>query len=171
MKNILLAIFMLVLFFILLCVSANAELPNTSFDPDMMAKVILSFLGAPTWKAGIAIVGIIAMCILSIAKYFWDRNAREKEAYEYSLKVRLEQEKNTARMQKDAAESLMLNMDIAYQQDYEFYIQKISEGDFKAVYPKTPVQFHEKIATFLYRDDLSSAVRAAMIIDVVRRKA
>lgn len=120
---------------------------------------------------GAIFVGIIALALalIIIAKYFMDRGQREKEAYLEDQRIRKIQAENTARMQKDAVEALISNMDVSYQQDYAYFTQMIKQQRYPFIYMKIAPQFKEEIATFLYDDTQPAEVRAARVIQVIRK--
>jgi hypothetical protein len=111
---------------------------------------------------------VLGWAAFKIAKYFENEDKRRREAYEYDLKVRNQQAENTARMQRDATQALLDNMDLTYGQDYNYCLQKIREQKYPAVYAKFNTKFQEQIAAFLYDETLTPEQRAARVILVVR---
>jgi hypothetical protein len=148
------------------------DLPT--FDINGFIQAVTSFMAAPTWKAAVTIAGIILICLVYltgfITKYLYDKNKRESDAYNEALRIKKIQETNLQKMQGDATQALIDNMDIAYEQDYEYYVKMIKSQTYKAVYAKVAVQFYDKIAEIIYREELTPEQRSAMIINIVRKK-
>lgn len=142
-------------------------------SPDQIIAILADSLSMAKGLPGILgaiFVGIIALALalLIIAKYYADKGAREKEAYETDMKVRQIQAINLTRMQKDAASSLLDNMDLSYRQDYDYYVQKIGEGKFDAVYVKINPKFYTELSTFIYDQSIPPEQRAARVILIVK---
>lgn len=141
-----------------------------NFDFEKLANVILAFIEAPTWKAVVVIVGIIALCMFYIALYFYKENKRREEAYKEAIRVKQLQEKNIERMQLEVSQAIKQNMDVAYKQDFDYYKDCITQGKYLLVWGKIPAVFREKVLEFIYREDLSPEDKSARIIQVVRNK-
>jgi hypothetical protein len=137
---------------------------------DQLVQLTIAFIQAPTVKAAVCLVGVLAIACLVIAKYFLDRNQREKEAYVEALRIKKIQEANLQRMQIDASQGLVENLDTAYQQDYDYHVKMIKAQTYKAVYAKIAPQFYDNVSTIIYREDLTPEQKAALIINLIRKK-
>lgn len=142
-------------------------------SPDAIIKMLANALALgkslpPT--IGAIFVGIVALAIavMLIARYFFERGKREKDAYLLDQKIRTEQTENLARMQKDASTGLINNMDINYKQDYEYFVKKIKEEKYDSVYVKIAPKFHTSLAEFIYNKELSAEERSARVIIIIR---
>lgn len=146
--------------------AATVATPDTVF-PNALA-LALQVGGVP----GAILLAIIALgwSLWKISNYFEAKDKREREAYEEDLRIRNLQATNTARMQRDAAAALMDNMDLSYKQDYDYFIQMIKVGNYKAIYNKIAQKFHEPISTFIYNDATPAEERSARVILVIRQK-
>ena len=113
---------------------------------------------------------LLVLAILSIAKYFKNEDIRREAAYQESLRIKAEQDKNLARLQQETTQAFLDNIDAAYKQDYEYYRDKITQGKYAAIWGKIPPLLQEEIAAFVYKDDLKPEEKAAKIILIVRRK-
>lgn len=156
---------------------SDASPAPSPVPPSLSVDQIIDILGSSLSIAkglpgvlGAIFVGIVALAIalLLIAKYFMDRGVREREAYETDLRVRKLQAENLSRMQRDATIALISNMDLSYKQDYEYFVLKIRDGKYEAVYVKINPKFHEKLVTFLYDAALTPEERAARVILVIK---
>ena len=72
-------------------------------------------------------------------------------------------------MQKDASIALIANMDTSYQQDYTYFIQKIKDSKFDAIYLKIAVKYHKDISQFVYDDKITPEQRSARIISLIKQ--
>lgn len=151
--------------------AADAAPIDTDFILQMLQNAMVMGAKLPG-IIGAIFVGVIALSIavLLIAKYFMDRGAREKAAYAEDLRIRTIQSENLARMQKDATTALISNMDLSYKQDYDYFVAKIKESRFDAVYAKIATQFHAQIAQFIYENGIPTEERAAHIIMLIKPK-
>jgi hypothetical protein len=133
--------------------------------PDVIAmgKTLPGVLGA----IFVALVAVAAG-ILLIARYYNSKGARETAAYEADQQARKIQTDNLARMQRDAVQAMVENLEESYRQDYEYLTQKIQAKDYAACYLKFSPMFREKIAAFLYDEALPAAQRAGQIILIVK---
>jgi len=147
-------------------------LPVT-LDVDQIIQMLSSALvigkGLPGFFGAI-FVGVVGIAIaaLLIAKYFFDRGAREAAAYALNLQIQQTQAENLARMQQDATTAFLSNMAITYQQDYQYFIQMIKGNTFEGIYAKIAPQFHTQIAQFIYDQTISPEERAARVIMIVK---
>jgi len=141
----------------------------TEFEFERLVGLVEAFIAAPTWKAIVILVGVLCLCVLMIAKYFWDRNKREEEAYKETIRIKKEQEENIWRVQRDSLASYIIGLDIAYQQDYNYYVQKIKDNKYAAVFMKVSDKFHDEIGNFLYSEKLTPEQKAGLIIKTVRK--
>jgi len=138
-------------------------------DFDKWLGLIETFINAPTWKAVVIIVGIVAICVLMIAKYFYDENKRRKEAFVEAKRIKKEQYELTERLQRDASEAFRLNMDTAFKQDYEDFSRYIKDKKYSSVLMNIPGELHEEVGKHLYREELDEYDRAARIINILKR--
>lgn len=141
--------------------------------PDQIIALLADSLalakGLPA-ALGAIFIGIVAlaMAMLMIAKYFAEKGKREDEAYKTDLRIKTEQATNLARIQKDAATSLATNLDLAYKQDYEYFVVKIKAEKYDAVCAKIAPKFHVELSKFIYDTALPAEERAARIIMVIK---
>lgn len=140
------------------------------FDFNALLAMISTFMDAPTWKAIIMCIGIVLICILYIAKYFFDKNKRESEAYEFSLKIRKEQEANLLKLQIDSSQALIDNMDINNKLNYDYFVQQLKKDNHKAIYYKVHASLHEKVSDFLYNEKLTPEQKSALVVKLMNTK-
>jgi hypothetical protein len=140
-------------------------------------KILTNFsgLGLPQQIMFLVVLGavtiiLITMAILSITKYFKNEDLRREQAYQESLRIKAEQNKNLARLQQETTQAFMDNVDAAYKQDYEYYKDKITQGKYAAIWGKIPQNLQEEVASFVYKEDLKPEEKSAKIILIVRRK-
>ena len=150
---------------------AATPIATATPDPESMLSNALSMGASLPGLLGAIFVGlvVVAWAIFKISKYFEEKGKREREAYDEDQRVRKLQADNTARMQNDAVQALMDNMDLSYRQDYDYCVLKIKDKKYSAVYAKFNLQFKEQIATFLYDESLTPEFRAGRVIQVVRK--
>jgi len=139
-----------------------------TLDFEKWLGLIETFIQAPTWKAVVIIIGILGVCFLIIAKYFFDENKRRKEAFLEAQKIKKEQAETAERLQRDASIALIENMDSAFEQDFQDFKRYIDEKKFSSILMNIPRQYHQEIGTFLYNEDLNSQDRAARIINIFK---
>lgn len=167
-KNLVISLLLLFFMFLIVLIMPTAHAQEIDFN--IMFKALSDFMVSPTWKAVISVMGIFGFCFVYITKYFWNKNQREEDAFKYALKIRNELERNNEQMQKDVAKGTMDVMEVAYKQDFDLYVKVINEKRFEVIYMKTPEQFKEKIAAFIYNEKFTPEERSAMVINLVRRK-
>lgn len=134
------------------------------FDFDKWLDFLNTFMTAPTWKAFIVIIGMIAMCIIYITKFFYNENKRREEAYQKHLEDTDTQNETTKKLQQDASSAFLENMETAWEQDYEYYKEKIEEKKYSAVLVKINPKHYEEIKSILYDETLTASERSSLII-------
>jgi hypothetical protein len=135
-----------------------------------MLQDALKVAGQLPGVLGAILIGFISLAIglLLIAAVMNSREKRERAAYEYDLTIRKIQAENLERIQRDASQALMQNMDSKYKEDYKIFTAAIAEKKYERVCVKCDSRFHETIANFLYDEKLSAEDRAARVILVIR---
>lgn len=137
-------------------------------DFNKFFDMIMSFIDAPTWKIALMLVGILAMCILLITRYFHNRNKREELAWEEAQKVKKQQIEITLRVQKDSANALIQNLNTSYKLDFDFFVEAITNKSYEKIYTRLHETLHEKVGSFLYNEELTPNVRAASLIRLMK---
>lgn len=155
-------VFLVILFPVIL-------LADNTFNPDQWLSFIDTFMAAPTWKALVGIIGLIAVCALTIARYFWKEDLRREEAFKKAEADRNKQSALLEQVQKDASAALRLNMDIVYKQDYDYFVKMIPLKKYPEVLLKIAPIYFDKIATFLYNETLTPEDRAARILLIIKK--
>ena len=130
--------------------------------------MIQSFIEAPTWKAVVIIIGILAICILMITKYFVDENKRRRDAYLEAKKIKEQQNKIAEKLQYDASLALRQNMDTMFEQDFEDFTIYIEEKRYSNVLMNIPRKYHHELGVFIYNEELNAEDRAARIISILK---
>lgn len=155
----------LVLLFPALAFAAETE-PNFGEVFANGLKLAVQVGGIP----GAIILGLICLGYTAwkLGNYLDERGKREREAYELDKKIREQQAANLARMQKDASQALITNMDITYKQDYDQFVRQFKEGNYKGPYQKYNVKFHDTISKFVYDESIPVEERAARVILTVK---
>ncbi|MGZ6369241.1 MAG: hypothetical protein ACXWPM_00770, partial [Bdellovibrionota bacterium] len=110
----------------------------------------------------------VAIAIILIAQYFVALGQRERDSYNANLAAQQLQNANLSRMQIDATQALIDNMDIVYKQDFDYFAKQIAAKQYSSIYVKVAPEFHPQIANFLYDESLAAPVRAARVIGVIR---
>ena len=156
------------------CAQTTIPTPTPSpLDIDNITAILQSSLkiaGSLPGVLGAIFVAVIGLtlAVLLIAKYFVNKGAQETAAYQAQLQTQLTQNSNLAKMQVDAAQALINNMNTLYQQDYDYFVQMLGANNYVAIYAKLDVQFHTKIAGFIYDATIPATQKAASIIHLMQ---
>ena len=113
---------------------------------------------------------LITRAVLAIAEFFKKEDIRREEAYRETLRIRAEQQAIVARLQREATQAFLDNIEAAYKQDFEYYRGKIAAGKYPDIWGKIPKELQEEVAGFVYKDDLKPEEKSARIILLIRSK-
>jgi len=147
---------------------------STEISPDsawqMLAEAMAVPITIPWVKIAYQAIVMLVMGILVIAKYFFDKNKRETEAYKTDIETRQRQSELLERAQHDAASSMRDNLAGAYADDYKLYVKMITKEDYSFLgNGKIPLKCIDEISHFVYNKDLAVEDRASRIILVVKK--
>ena len=142
-----------------------------NLDFDKLFGIVTTFMDAPTGKAIIGLIGIVLIIGLVIAKYFWDKNKREKLSWKLTYETEIKKLEDTVKAQEHSVGALVQGMETLEKRNYDYFVTNIKLKKYDSVYYKVHESKHLELKEFLYNESLSAEARAALVVRIVRNES
>jgi hypothetical protein len=134
-----------------------------------LAKDILEIAKKIPGTAGMifSAIGMLLIIFVMLGWVIWSWHQRAVRADKAKQASTLAQAKITSELQLDLAATTLDDLGV-WERDYKIFVKAIDTKKYSDVYKKVALVDQSKVAEFLRNEELSSATRAALIINILK---